>query len=82
MSSIGLVTGFAAGGQTPDNDIEARVAARTASWFVGMAGLTEGNVGLGLIAMVDRISPAGRVPRVSMTECAVETAGLAGSIGA
>lgn len=80
MRGIGLVTGFAASGQTTDDDIETRVAARTTTRFVGMAGLAEGKVSLGLIAMVGRISPAGRVPRFSMTECAVKTAGLAGGV--
>ena len=75
MGGVGNVTGFAASRQAAQHNVEAWVTARAAARVIGMAGLAEGDVGLGRGAVLRRIGPSGRVPQCAMTEGAVETAG-------
>jgi hypothetical protein len=80
MGGVGNVTGFATGCQAAQHNVEAWVAAWAAAWLVGMAGLAEGDVGLGRGAVLRRVGPSGRVPQCAVTEGAVETAWSTGPI--
>jgi len=80
MGGIGNVTGFAAGRQPAQHNVEAWITAGAAIRVIGMAGLAEGDVGLGRSTVLRRIGPSDRVSQYAVTEGAVETAGSTGHI--
>jgi hypothetical protein len=72
MGSVGLMAGFAAGCQAAQDNVETGIAAGSAAGLVGMAGLAEGQVGLGGGAVLGRVGPSCRMTNGAMTESAVE----------